>query len=1028
MNLTALALGRDRLTLVAVLLFVLCGLYLYADYPSQEEPTLPINQALITAENPALTAVRMEELVARPIERRLRELRETKTIETTVRAGSVLVKLEIQDGTPDYDLAWQRVREKMADTRVELPEGTAGPFVDDDFGRVAVATVAVTAPGYAWRDIRSHVLALRDRITAIPGVERVSIHGLVGERVTIETASAVLARYGLSPDAIAQTLRSQNVILPGGRVELGGIAATLDPSGAYATPADIADTLIALPSGASARLGDVATVRRTPVDPLTQAAFQDGQPAVVLAISMAPGRNMITFNQGLRNHLLTLEQTLPIGFSTTIITDQGKVVDRVIDKMMNILMETIAVVMLVTVAALGLRAGSIVGVSVPITMLTSLAILRPLGVELNQVSTAAFIIALGILVDNANVIVDDTVRRMGLGAPRREAALTAGTKLALPLLISTLTVILAFAPPVFTDNLAAIYMQTLTIVMTVTLLVSWVVALTVVPLLTARFAPPVASTAALGEAVYAQGAYAVAGRVFDLVIRRPLAVIATLFAVLVASLLLAGSIPAAFLPASDRPQIQIPVETAPGTMTGTTAELARQMTAWLNDDAQNPEVVTSLAYVGEGGPRFILGLNPPNPAPHRAYLVVNVTPETDTAALVERLQRTMSIAFPQARVEPKLFSLGETEAGQAMIRIGGTDEATLRKLADQVKTALLAVPGTINVSDDWEHRLLRVKVDLDEAAARRAGVTLEDVAASLSAITAGEELTILRDGDILLPIVWRAMEADRAAERLPDMLVRAGSGGQNDVFLSEVARLDLVSEPAVIQKRDLQTTITIVARNPGLTAEELVAAVRPTLDALALPPQARWWLGGEIKENAVATEAVFAFLPLCMLMILLLFVYQFNSFRKVAIVLASIPFCMVGVVLILVLLRAPFDFIANLGLFALVGTIVSNAILVLEQIEEEEAVGRGGAEAVRMACLKRLRPIMTTQATTILGLMPLMLSVDPLWYSFNLVVVGGLTAGTLGSLGIVPALYMLLFVKRQKLVEGEASRTAGAGC
>ena len=1010
-SLTEFAFARDRLTVAVTMLLILGGVWSWLTYPSQEEPTIPINQALVQVFHPAYDAERMETLVVRPIERRLRELEESKEIVTVIRPGAAQIRLEIEDGTPNYDLAWLRLRAKVTDAAADLPDGTIGPFVNDDFGRVAVATIAMTAETYPLEIVREQALGLRDELAAIPGVDKVSVHGLVGERIEVRTRPAVLAQIGIAPATLADAIAAQNVALGAGRVSVDGVDLRLEPIGRYRRVEDIETLSIALPDIGTVRLDDVATVERRPIDPLETAAFLDGMPAVVFAVSMAEGREVTAFNQGLRRSLPSLENDLPVGFRLVLVTDQGEVVQHVIDRMSGNLYQTIAAVLLVTVLALGWRAGLIVGASVPLTILASIVILRASGIELNQVSIAAFIISLGILVNNPNVVVDDTQARVAAGEAPRTAALTAGRTLHVPLLISTLTTVLAFAPPLLSDNLSAIYMRTLTIVIAVTLFTSWVMAIMVAPLTSAWLIKK--SARPDGKSRYERGVYAIAGRVFDVFIGWPRTTVLCVGLLFVGAMALTALLPAGFLPNSDRPQFQIPLETVPGTSATETAAAARSVSAWLTDDQNWPEVESALAYVGDGGPRFILALNPPDPAPHRAYLVVNVRRGTDIAALVGRLRIELARAFPALRTEPKRFSLGETEAGQAVVRVSGRRLDELRAYSEQVQRAFRSIAGTFEIRDDLESPVFEISLRLNETAVRRAAVSRADIVDALAAATDGVPLSTLRDGEHVVPIVWRATVDRRTPERMQDIIVSDPDG--RPIPLSALVHIDWTSTPAVIHRRDLVRMVTVVARHPDLTAQQLVDAIRPELDALDLPPGAFWDVGGEIEENEEATAAVSAFLPLSLLLITLIFVWRFNSLRKTIIIMSTAPFCVAGAAMALVLARAPFDFMSTLGLFALVGLIVSNAILVLEQIEEETEAGLTGTAALRMACLKRLRPIVVTQATTILGLMPLLLSGDPLWISFNLVVIGGLLAGTVASLALVPSLYRLMLLARMSV-------------
>ena len=458
-------------------------------YPSQEDPVIPVNEAMVTAFNPGLDLAQTEALIARPLERAARAMPETKSLTTTVRAGVVFLRVRIRDATPDYRLAWEHLRARLAEVGPDLPPGTTGPAVDAEFGKVAVATFALTARDYPNADVRQEALALRDRIAILPGVERITLHGLAPERITVEVSPAALARHGIAPSAVATLLRGANAVLPGGRVTADGMSAMLDPARGIADLEGLAALRVPLPRGGAVPLGEIATLHRGPVEPLETAAFHNGARAVVLGVAMVDGLDVRGFTRDLRAATPGLEATLPAGFALAMLTDQGEVVSAKVLGMGQTLLETVFVVALVVVAALGLRGGLIVAASAPLTMLISLVVLRALGVEMNSVSIAAFIIALGILVDNANVVVDEAARRQAAGETPGAAARGAGRGMTVPLPVASLTCILAFAPPLFTGNLSAIYMRVLTVVMAVTLLVSWALSVTVIPLLAVRFPP-----------------------------------------------------------------------------------------------------------------------------------------------------------------------------------------------------------------------------------------------------------------------------------------------------------------------------------------------------------------------------------------------------------------------------------------------------------------------------------------------------------------------------------------------------------
>ncbi|MFN7236104.1 MAG: efflux RND transporter permease subunit, partial [Brevundimonas sp.] len=672
-------------------------------------------------------------------------------------------------------------------------------------------------------------------------------------------------------------------------------------------------------------------------------------------------------------------------------------------------LETVAVVMLVVVLFLCWRAGLVTGVIVPLTVLGTLMIMRVLGIELHMVSIGAIIISLGLFVDNGIVIVEDYQRRLSVGASPREAALEAGRTMAAPLLTSSLAIILAFAPLAAGNSDTAEYMRSLAIVLAITLMLSLFLALTVTPLMAMQYAgshdPSHGNGGWLGKI---RDWYA--GRV-RLIVERPLIIGTSMAGLLLAALALLSTIPPQLLSASARPQLQIPIELAPGASTRATLRLATDVSALLADKRVFPELENNAVYVNDGGPRFILGLNPPLPAPHRAYAVVNLDAKADPDAVVMRLRQELGQRFPEARIEPKRFSLGVSEAGTAVFRLVGPDRPELERAADELKQALAAVPGVLDVRDDAEGRIVRLVVDINQPRALAAGVSSAAVARSLEAATSGMPVSVLRQGDVLVPVVLRGSEPDRTlSERLESLPVFGETGS---VTLGQIASIRLASQPSVLMRRNASPLITVSARHPDLASQELVDRVGETINALDLAPGYRLELGGEIEESATANQGIERYFPLALLGMAGLFLWQFGSLRKTAIIMASIPFVLIGASAGLKITGQPFSYTATLGLLALAGIIVNNAVLLLGRIEEERQPGVPLKEAVASAAAVRLRPIVMTKLTCIMGLLPLYLFAGDLWRPLAAAMIGGLALGTLITLVLIPALYTLLFRERQ---------------
>ncbi|QBG92673.1 efflux RND transporter permease subunit [Xanthomonas oryzae] len=1015
MKLTQMAMRSSRLTLFAAALILIGGIVAFVGFPSQEEPSVTVRDTLVSVAYPGMPSEQVENLLARPVEAQLRELAGIKRIVTTVRPGSAIVQVTAYDDVQDLQALWQRVRAKAAEAGAQLPAGTLGPFVDDDFGRVSVASIAVTAPGFSMSEMRGPLRRMREQLYGVPGVEQVKVFGLQDERVYVSFDRARLLASGLTPSSVMAQLRAQNVVGSGGQVAVSGLALTVATSGEIRTPEQLRGVLLSVPGasvggGREVTLGELAQVQVMPADPPQSAAVYQGQPAVVVSVSMQPGSNIADVGKALRAKLDDTARQLPVGFTQHVVSFQADVVEREMGKMHHVMGETIVIVMAVVMLFLGWRTGLIVGAIVPLTIFASLIVMRVLDVELQTVSIAAIILALGLLVDNGIVIAEDIERRLVAGEERRQACIDAGRTLATPLLTSSLVIVLAFSPFFFGQTSTNEYLRSLAIVLGVTLLGSWLLSITVTPLLCMYFAKVHVTKRNEAESRFYRGYR----RVIERVLQHKALFIGAMAAMLAVAITVLVSIPYDFLPKSDRLQFQMPVTLQAGSDARETLRTVSELSRWLGDRRANPEVVDSIGYVADGGPRIVLGLNPPLPAANQAYFTVSVRPGTDIDAVIARVRTHVRSHFPALRAEPKRFSLGATEAGMAVYRVVGPDEAVLRSSAAAIARALRAVPGTVDVQDDWQARIPRYVVQVDQLKARRAGVSSEDIAQALQARYSGVDATLIRDDGTAVPVIVRGSAQERAANGNPaDTLVYPQAGGA-PVPLAAIATVLRDSEPSAIQRRNLSRAITVTARNLQLTATEIVERLSAPIAALKLPPGYRVEIGGELEDSAEANQALLHYMPHALGAILLLFVWQFNSFRKVCIVLSAVPFVLIGAALALVLTGYPFGFMATFGLLALAGIIVNNAVLLLQRIEAELADGLPRREAVVAAAVKRLRPIVMTKLTCIVGLVPLMLFAGPLWTGMAITMIGGLALGTLVTLGLIPILYDLLFGLRMR--------------
>ncbi|MBT3067517.1 efflux RND transporter permease subunit [Rhodoferax sp. U11-2br] len=1008
-SLTVAALRRPRFTLLAALALILAGLWLALDFPSTEEPQITVRTATVLSFVPGASVERMEQLIARPTEESVRGLPEVKRIKTTVRPGFVFTYVELDPTVSASQLpaVWQRLRTRMNDLQPSLPEGTVGPLVDDEFGSVAVLTMGLTGPGYSAGELREHARRMRDTLLQLKGVERVSLHGIRDEQVQILLDVPALGARGISPGVVAQAVARRNVLAPAGAMDVAGTEIALSVSGDVANLDQLRNTPIPLPGGGVVPLSQVARVERVAQDPPLVGAFVNGVPAAVIAVSMDPGLNVVSFAERLRDEVQSLESTLPAGMALVPITDQAQIVTKQLKQVGQVFIETTVIVMAVVVLFLGLRTGLIVGAIVPTTVLGALGLMKLAGIDLHIISIGAIIIALGLFVDNAIVVAEDMERRLSLGEPRETAAAEAGRTMFVPLLVSSLAIILTFMPLVLSQTEIGEYLRSMGIVMAIALLLSLLLAMTVTPLLCQRFARhhvELSRTARVVEAL--TGWYR--GRVRWVLGHKALYV-----GSMVVLLGLAGwlftQVPSELMPASERKQLQMSIELSPDASRAKTLAISDEISRALSDKQAFPELASHALYMGDGGPRFILALNPPTPAAHRAYAVLTLAPGATHAAAMELLRSGLAQRFPDVKFEPKRFSMGSSDAGLAVVRLTSADGTSHRAAAEKLLAALQSQPGMVDVNSDAEHEIRQLDVRVDQARALAAHVSSADIASSLNLLLAGSAISQYRDGDTVLPVLLRGPGALRTrVEQLAALPVQKADGS-GSVPLGQVAQLRLVSQPSVIQRYNQQRTVTVSAKNPQLTAQGIVDRVQPVLDEILASGKVQIALGGEIEENADANATIMALLPACVVAMFLLFVWQFDSLRKSLIILASIPFVGIGAALALTATGTTLTFVGTLGLLALSGIIVNNGVLLLDAIEEARRNGLPAARAIEEAAAKRLRPIVMTSLVCTLGLVPLGLFGGVVWTSLAVVMMGGLALGTLITLGLIPALYAVAY-------------------
>lgn len=1010
-SITAAALRRPRFFLVSAVLVCLMGLLALLDFPATEEPPVTLRLATVEAYLPGESPERIEQILVRPIEEAIRSQSEVKTIDTQVRPGSVLIYVSLRDAVagPDVPGVWQRIRARLVEAQPNLPAGTIGPRLNDDFGRVAVRTFAVTGKGFSAGQLEQWAKHVRNQLQGAPGVATISLHGVRREIAYVDLNPEYVREVGTDVSTIARALFDRNQLAPTGQLTQGTTSLAIQAGDQVRTADQLAAFPVPLGHGRVVPLGALGTIRQIAEDPPRGGAFFNGKPAVVLGISMQNGLNVISFAHGLDERLEKVKGSLPAGLSVDPITDQASVVAKDLKKVGQVFLETVAVVLGVVMFFLGWRSGLVTGAIVPLTVLGTLLIMHLLDIQLHQVSIAAIIIALGIFVDNGIVVVEDYQRRISEGEPATKAARAAGETMLAPLLVSSLAIIIAFTPLVAGQTETAEYMRSLGVVFAITLLLSLFLALTITPLLCLRYIP--------ADAHHEEDDNDVIGRIKKFyarlivrILEVPGKVALGMAGLLALALVLIQFVPTELFSPSQRKQLQMPIELAGSASAQQTMATAGKISALLADHKLFPDVKGQVIYVADGGPRFILGLNPPSPTLNRAYAVINLDNHADLDAVATRIERVLAPRVPEARLDPKRFFLGSAETGVAVFRLVGPDRNALRAGAAKLQAALEKMDGMRRVRTNMEAPVMRLVISVDQAKVAAAGLSNAAVFNAINAIQDGSVATVMRSQGLDIPVVVRAGRDDRSRlEQLASLPVGPAASG---ISLGSVAQIRFADQDALLARRDLMPMVEVTASHTTMTSQQIVDAARDTIAHLGLPDLHVVAIGGEIEEGAKADEGLVNYAPVALIAMVLLFLWQFGSLRKTAIIVASMPFVIIGATLGLTISGQPLSFSATIGILALMGIIVNNAILLLGRIAEDREAGMPLAAAIAHAGEMRLRPIVMTKLVCIAGLIPLFLFGGDLWRPMAAAMMGGLALGTLITLVLIPALYALAFGRK----------------
>jgi multidrug efflux pump len=1008
-NLSDWALKHRSLVWYFMIAFMVAGFFAYLQLGRQEDPDFTIKTMVIQAQWPGASAEEVTRQVTDRIEKKLEELETLDYTKSVTVAGQTTVFVYLRDSTKAREVAptWARVRNMIADIKADLPQGVIGPGFNDRFGDVFGNVYAFTSDGLSLRQLRDQVEDIRAKILTVPNVGKVDILGAQDEVIYLEFSTRKIAALGIDSRSIMSALQAQNAVTASGVFQEGPERISVRVSGEFASETSLKAINLRI-NNRFFPLTDVATITRGYVDPPTTLFRFNGQPAIAIAIGMKSGANLLTFGEALKEEMSKIVADLPMGVGVHLVADQPVVVEHAVSGFTEALFEAIVIVLVISFISLGLRAGLVVAIAIPLVLAITFVVMAVTGISLQRISLGALIIALGLLVDDAMIAVEMMVARLEVGDSLPKAATYVFTSTAFPMLTGTLVTVAGFIPIGLNSSNAGEFTFTLFVVIAVSLIVSWIVAVLFTPLLGVTILP-----------AKMKGHHEAKGR-FSQIFTHLLVVCMhhrwITIGVTVAAFLLAlfgmQFVQHQFFPSSDRDELVIDWNLPQNaSITETNAQMARFEREQLQG---NGSVDHWSTYVGTGAPRFVLSFDLQTANTWFGQIVVVTKGGIKARDRVkEQFESYLRTTFPGTDTFVKLLEVGPPVGRPVQYRLSGPNIAKVKELSESLAAIVRSNAHLNNVVFNWMEPARVVKVDVLQDKARQLGVSSEDIATTLNIVLNGTSVTQVRDSIYLINVVDRATAPERASiETLRDLQL-IGLGGQS-VPLGAVATLRYEIEQPTIWRRSRLPTITLQASirddvQANTVAEQLAPRVADF--AKRLPSGYSVAVGGSVEESAKSQGPIKAVIPLMLFAMATILMIQLQSFSRLFLVCAVAPLALVGVVLALLPSGAPLGFVAILGVLALIGILIRNSVILIVQIEHLKEEGRPAWDAVVEATQHRMRPILLTAAAASLGLMPIAREI--FWGPMAYAMMGGIIVGTLLTLLFLPALYVAWFRIKQ---------------
>ena len=1042
-NISRWALEHPALTRYLMVVLLVLGSAAYFQLGQDEDPPFTFRAMVVQAFWPGASALQMAEQVTDKIEKSLQEVPYADKIRSYTKPGESLTILQLKDSSPPQEVpdSWYQARKRIADMRNTLPAGVIGPVFNDDFGDVYGSIFALSADGFSREELRVYSERVRQRLLRVPDVAKVEIFGAQAEKVFIEISQKRLAQLGLDFNQVIAQIGSQNAVEGAGVMNTGPENLQVRVGGQFNSVEELQRLPIrgvnpATGQASTLRLADIAEVKRAYVDPPSTKVRHQGQEVIALGVSMAKGGDIIALGKALRVAVAEAQQELPLGITVAQVQDQPAAVSRSVNEFVQVLIEAIVIVLAVSFISLGLHTkplridiwpGLVVGITIPLVLAITFVTMFYWGVGLHKISLGSLIIALGLLVDDAIIAVEMMVRKLEEGYDRARAATFTYELVAMPMLTGTLITAAGFLPIGLAKSVTGEYTFAIFAVTAAALVISWVVSVYFVPYLGWKLlrTRKHAEGQPHEDELYNTPFYSRFRRLVNWCVQHRWVTIGLTVASFALGIVGMGQVQQQFFPDSSRPELIVDLWLPEGSTVQQSDAIAQRFEARM---MKEPGVSSVTTWVGSGVPRFYLPLDQVFPQSNVSQAIVLPKSLKEREALRLRLPELLATEFPEVRGRVKLLPNGPPVPYPVQFRVVGIEAAQVRQWADQAKEVLRANPSMRGVNDNWNQPVKVLRLNIDQDKARALGVTSQAVAQASRTSLSGSTVGQYREGDKLIDIVLRQPADERnAITDLGNAYLPTSSG--RSIPLTQVAKVDFTWEPGVLWREGRSFAVTIQGDVvEGVQGPTVTAQVWPQLQKLAatMPPGYRIEVAGAVEESSKGQGSLLANLPLMVFIIFTLLMLQLQSFSRSLLVFLTGPLGIIGVAAALLILNRPFGFVALLGVIALMGMIMRNSVILIDQIEQDRRRGVAAWDAVVEAAVRRFRPIVLTAAAAVLAMIPLSRSV--FWGPMAVAIMGGLIVATALTLLALPAMYAAWFrVKREGPQGGAPGEVAGAG-